>query len=148
MPRPQNPNLNFNSLFVLVFKLKRILESQIESEIQFKGIKSFKSTFLPVFLFLFKEGSTSVLIADALGVSKQAASKLIHEMMAEGLIKTQINKLDRRSSIILLSAKGKRMAIEVRKTLHRLTENYKSLMGKEEFQLMVNYLDNLLGLHE
>lgn len=148
MPRPQNPNLNFNSLFVLVFKLKRILESQIESEIHFKGIKSFKSNYLPVFLLLFKEGSTTVLIAEAIGISKQAASKLIHEMMDDGLIKTQINKLDRRSSIVLLSAKGKRMAIEVRKTLHRLTENYKSLMGKEEYEVMVDSLNNLLGLHE
>jgi DNA-binding MarR family transcriptional regulator len=75
MARPQNPNLNFNSLFVNTNKLKRILDSYIESELHFKGIKTFKSAYLPIFLFLFQEGNTTVQIASAMGISKQAASK-------------------------------------------------------------------------
>ncbi|MDP2174482.1 MAG: helix-turn-helix domain-containing protein [Bacteroidota bacterium] len=148
MARPQNPNLNFNSLFVNTNKLKRILESYIESEMHFKGIKTFKSSYLPVFLFLFQEGNTTVQIASAMGISKQAASKMLKEMMSEGLVKTQINKSDRRSTIVLLSAKGKRMAIETRKTIHRLTENYKSLMGKNKYEQLVESMEALLGLHE
>jgi hypothetical protein len=31
MPRPQNPNLNFHNLIVLVSKLRRKLDAQIEA---------------------------------------------------------------------------------------------------------------------
>jgi DNA-binding MarR family transcriptional regulator len=148
MARPQNPNLNFNSLFVNTNKPKRILESYIESEMHFKGIKAFKSSYLPIYLLLFHEGQTTVQIAYELGVTKQAASKMLKDMMSEGLVKTQINKADRRSAIVLLSAKGKRMAIETRKTVHRLTENYKSLMGKNKYEQLVESMEILLGLHE
>lgn len=148
MPLTQNPNLNFNSLFVLSSKLKRLLDNYIESEIEFKGIKNFKASYLPVFLLLYNSSNTNSQIAQLLGVSKQASSKMLKEMMALGLIKTQKNKSDNRSSIVLLSAKGSRMALEVRKTIHRLTENYKSLMGKPQFETLVEGLENIIGLHE
>jgi DNA-binding MarR family transcriptional regulator len=148
MSRPQNPNLNFNNLIVLVSKLRRKLDSQIEAEVYYRGLKNFKSSYLPIFLILYKNGDTTVNIAEACGVTKQATSKLILEMTALGYLKTQVNKEDRRSTMVLLSAKGKRMATEVRKCLHKLTENYKSLMGKNKYDGMMELLDILLVLHE
>jgi DNA-binding MarR family transcriptional regulator len=148
MSRPQNPNLNFNNLIVLVSKLRRKLDSQIEAEVYYRGLKNFKSSYLPIFLLLYKNGDTTVNIAEACGVTKQASSKLILEMSALGFLKTQVNKEDRRSTVVLLSAKGKRMATEVRKCLHKLSENYKSLMGKQKYDNMVELLDILLVLHE
>lgn len=148
MARPQNPNLNFHNLIVLVSKLRRKLEAQIEAEVHYRGYKHFKSSYLPVFLLLFKEGSTTVRIAEACGVSKQASSKLLIEMSRLGYLKSQVNKEDRRSEIILLSAKGKRMATEVRKCLHRLSENYKTLMGRDEYGQLVDLLEVMLVLHE
>jgi DNA-binding MarR family transcriptional regulator len=148
MARAQNTNLNFNNLIVLVSKLRRQLDAQIEAEVHYRGYKSFKSSHLPIYLLLFKEGSTTVQIAEACGVSKQASSKLLKEMSELGLVKTQINKSDRRSSIVLLSAKGKRTATEVRKCLNNLTENYKTLMGKSKFEHLVELLDVLWILHE
>jgi DNA-binding MarR family transcriptional regulator len=148
MSRPQNPNLNFDNLLVLVPKLRRKLDSQIEAEVFYRGLKNFKSSYLPIFLLLYKHGDTTVNIAEACGVTKQASSKLIHEMTTLGYLKTQINKEDRRSTLVLLSAKGKRMATEVRKCLNKLTENYKSLMGKNKYDNMVELLDILLVLHE
>jgi DNA-binding MarR family transcriptional regulator len=148
MARPQNPNLNFHNLIVLVSKLRRKLDAQIEAEVHYRGFGLFKSSFLPIFLLLYKDGNTTVNIAEKCGVSKQATSKLVLEMIELGLLKTQINKEDRRSSIVLLSAKGKRMATEVRKCLHRLSENYKSLMGKDEYDGMMGHLEVLWILHE
>ncbi len=148
MSRPQNPNLNFNNLLVLVSKLRRKLDSQIEAEVYYRGLKNFKSSYLPIFLLLYKDGDTTVNIAEACGVTKQASSKLILEMTALGFLKTHVNKEDRRSTVVLLSAKGKRMATEVRKCLSKLTENYKSLMGKNKYDSMVELLDILLVLHE
>jgi DNA-binding MarR family transcriptional regulator len=142
MARPQNPNLNFHNLIVLVSKLRRKLDAQIEAEVHFRGYEVFKSSYLPIFLLLYKEGNTTVMIAE------KATSKLVLEMIELGLLKTQINKEDRRSSIVLLSAKGKRMATEVRKCLHRLSENYKSLMGKDEYDGMMGHLEVLWILHE
>ena len=148
MPRPQNPNLNFHNLIVLVSKLRRKLDAQIEAELHYRGNAAFKSSYLPIFLLLYKEGSTTVQIAEHCGVTKQASSKLILEMSELGFLKSQINKEDRRSTIILLSAKGKRLATEVRKCLSKLTENYKSLMGKNKYEQMVELLEVLWILHE
>lgn len=148
MARPQNSNLNFHNLIILVSKLRRKLDAQIEAEVHYRGYKNFKSSYLPVFLLLFKEGNTTVKIAESCGVSKQAISKLLLEMSELGLVKTQVNKQDRRSTIVLLSAKGLRMATEVRKCLVKLTDNYKSLMGKGKYDTMVELLDVLWVLHE
>lgn len=148
MARPQNPNLNFHNLIVLVSKLRRKLDAQIEAEVHYRGYKNFKSSYLPIFLLLYKEGSTTVKIAEECGVTKQAISKLLMEMGELGLIKTQMNKEDRRSTIVLLSANGNRMATEVRKCLVRLTENYKSLMGKGKYDNLVENLEVLWILHE
>lgn len=148
MGRPQNPNLNFHNLIVLVSKLRRQLDAQIEAEVHYRGHTQFKSSYLPVFLLLFKEGNTTVGLAEACGYSKQAASKLLKEMTEIGWIKTQVNKGDRRSSIVLLSAKGRRMAIEVRRCLNKLTDNYKSLMGKTKYENLVELLEVMWILHE
>lgn len=148
MSRPQNPNLNFHNLIVLVSKLRRKLDAQIEAEVQYRGHTWFKSSYLPIFLLLYKEGNTTVKIAELCGVTKQASSKILLEMSALGLLKTHVNKEDRRSSIVLLSAKGKRMATEVRKCLHKLTENYKSLMGKTKYDNLLEHLEVLWILHE
>lgn len=148
MARPQNPNLNFNNLIVLVTKLRRKLDAQIEAEVHYRGYHQFKSSYLPVFLLLFKEPGTTVGIAEACGVTKQASSKLLREMTGFGLLKSHVNREDRRSEIIQLSAKGRRMATEVRKCLNRLTENYKTLMGKQEYDQMLELLGVLWILHE
>jgi len=148
MSRPQNPNLNFHNLIILVSKLRRKLDAQIEAEVHYRGYTSFKSSYLPVFLILYKAGNTTVGIAEMCGVTKQASSKLLLEMTRLGLLKTQVNKEDRRSGIVLLSAKGKRMATEVRKCLHKLTENYKSLMGRSKYEHMNELLEVLWILHE
>ena len=148
MSRPENPNLKVDNLIVLVSKLRRKLEAQIEAEVHYRGIKDFKSSYLPILLLLFKEGSTTVDIAEACGVTKQAISKLVLEMTGLGYLKSQTNKQDKRSSLVMLSAKGKRMATEVRKCLHKLTENYKDLMGKGKYDNMLELLEILLALHE
>ncbi|MEN9739330.1 MAG: hypothetical protein RLZZ318_1366 [Bacteroidota bacterium] len=148
MSRAQNPNLVFHNLIVLVSKLRRKLDAQIEAELHYRGYEQFKSSYLPIFLLLHNQGQTTVQIAEACGVTKQASSKLVLEMHALGWLKTQINKADRRSSIILLSAKGKRMSLDVRKCLSKLTDNYKSLMGKTKYEQLVELLDIMWVLHE
>ena len=45
MPRPQNPNLNFHNLIVLVSKLRRKLDAQIEAELHYRGNTAFKSSY-------------------------------------------------------------------------------------------------------
>lgn len=148
MSRVQNPNLVFHNLIVLVSKLRRKLDAQIEAELHYRGYVQFKSSYLPIFLLLHHQGQTTVQIAEACGVTKQASSKLILEMTDLGWLKTQVNKADRRSSIVLLSAKGKRMSLDVRKCLSKLTDNYKSLMGRTKYDQLVELLDVMWVLHE
>ena len=78
----------------------------------------------------------------------QLQGPLKRDRATKAKLKTQINKADRRSSIILLSAKGKRMSLDVRKCLSKLTDNYKSLMGKTKYEQLVELLDIMWVLHE
>lgn len=148
MAKQKNQNLNFHNLLTLVTKLRRKLDSQIEAEVHYSGFKQFKSSYLPIFLLLYKDGSTTVKIAEECGVTKQAISKLLLEMSELGLLKTKINKDDRRSSIVMLTAKGLKMATTVRNCLDNLTDNYKSLMGKTKYDNLVEHLEVLWILHE
>ncbi len=143
-----NTQLEFENIFVIITKLKRKLDAQIEAELHWRGYKNFKSSYLPIFILLYKYPSTVVQIAEAYGITKQGISKLSKEMMAEGFIKTLVNKEDRRSTHLLLTAKGKRLATEARKCIKKLNENYKSLLGFNKFDNMNDMLVSLLALHE
>ena len=143
-----NTQIEFENIFVTITKLKRKLDAQIEAELHWRGYKNFKSSYLPIFILLYKYPSTVVQIAEAYGITKQGISKLSKEMMAEGFIKTLVNKEDRRSTHLLLTAKGKRLATEARKCIKKLNENYKYLLGFNKFDNMNDMLVSLLALHE
>ncbi len=143
-----NTQIEFENIFVTITKLKRKLDAQIEAELHWRGYKNFKFSYLPIFILLYKYPSTVVQIAEAYGITKQGISKLSKEMMAEGFIKTLVNKEDRRSTHLLLTAKGKRLATEARKCIKKLNENYKSLLGFNKFDNMNDMLVSLLALHE
>lgn len=148
MARSVNTEAEFENIFITTSKLKKKLESQIEAEVRWRGYADFKSSFLPILILLYKGGKTSISISESVGVTKQAVSKVVAEMTEMGYLKSQINKTDRRSNIILLSAKGKRMAIETRKCYNKLIENYKNLLGRNKYDQMMDALDSLLVFHD
>ncbi len=137
-----------SNVFVISNKLKRKLDAQLEAEMHWQGYKAFKISYLPVFLILYNTPNTAINIAQYCGISKQATSKLIKEMMLNGFIKTQLNKQDARSTLLLLTAHGKRTATSLRKCLKNLAENYKSLIGINKFENMCDNMETLLILHE
>lgn len=143
-----NSKVELDNVFVTTTKLRRKLEAQIEAELYYLGHKTFKSSYLPIMIMLYKEGMTVVNIAYEYGVTKQAISKLTAEMMRENLLKTLVNKEDRRSVTIVLTAKGKRMAVDVRKCVNKLNENYRTLMGKNKFDQLLESMVTLLALHD
>ncbi len=143
-----NSKVELDNVFVTTTKLRRKLEAQIEAELYYLGHKSFKSSYLPIMIMLYKDGMTVVNIAFEYGVTKQAISKLTAEMMRENLLKTLVNKEDRRSVTIVLTAKGKRMAVDVRKCVNKLNENYRTLIGKNKFDQMLDTMITLLALHD
>ena len=97
---------------------------------------------------LYKEGRSVVNIAYDYGISKQAISKLTSEMMNESLLKTLVNKDDRRSMTLVLTAAGKRMATDARKCVSKLNDNYKTLIGKNKYEQMMDSLLSLLAFHD
>lgn len=143
-----NSKVELDNVFVTTSKLRRKLEAQIEAELHYLGYKNFKSSYLPIMIMLYKEGMSVVNIAYQYGVTKQAVSKLTNEMMKENLLKTLVNKNDRRSQTIVLTAKGRRMAVDTRKCVNKLNENYRTLMGKNKFDQMLETLITLLALHD
>ncbi|MES2616424.1 MAG: MarR family winged helix-turn-helix transcriptional regulator [Bacteroidota bacterium] len=143
-----NAKLELDNIFIVTTKLRRKLDAQIEAELHYMGYKNFKSSYLPILIMLYKEGNSVVNIAYEYGISKQAISKLTAEMMGESLLKTLVNKEDRRSVTIVLSAKGKRMAAEARKCVSKLIENYKTLIGKHKYEIMQDSLLSLFAFHD
>jgi DNA-binding MarR family transcriptional regulator len=143
-----NSKVELDNVFITTTKLRRKLEAQIEAELHYRGYRNFKSSYLPIMIMLYKDGMSVVNIAYDYGVTKQAISKLTNEMMKENLLKTLVNKEDRRSVTIVLTAKGKRMAVEVRKCVNKLNENYRTLLGKNKFEQMLEMMITLLALHD
>ena len=148
IPMAINSKVELDNVFVTVTKLRRKLDAQIEAELHYIGYKNFKSSYLPVLIMLYKEGRSVVNIAYDYGISKQAISKLTAEMMNESLLKTLVNKDDRRSMTIVLTAAGKRMATDARKCVSKLNDNYKTLIGKNKYEQMMDSLLSLLAFHD
>lgn len=70
------------------------------------GLRGLRPTYDFVLRAVAAESPTINRLAELLAVSKQAASKLVHEMHRAGLLKRQADQSDRRQTRLQLSRKG------------------------------------------
>jgi DNA-binding MarR family transcriptional regulator len=132
----------------LVSRLKKQLDYKIDSIIREKGHADFKLGFMPFLMNIDREGITNNDLSKRFAVTKQATSKIISELADRKYVTTQPHGADGRSSIVHLTDKGKRLVVESKHCMERLTDEYKALIGKKEYEHLIDMLEKIANYND
>jgi DNA-binding MarR family transcriptional regulator len=113
-----------------------------------KHLGDFKVSYMPFIANVDPNGSTNNSIANAAKLTKQGMSRTIAELEGHGLIKTEKNLKDKRSTNIKLSKKGEKFMNSAFGEVQQLTETYKKLVGEKNYTIAIDVIAKIVAYHE
>jgi DNA-binding MarR family transcriptional regulator len=84
-------------------------------------------------------------LASRMGVSKQAISKLVEQLVAAGLVAREPNRTDRRRTDLQLTEEGRRAAAVIRGAELAVEASLSEELGSAQFTAFVTLLERLAG---
>jgi DNA-binding MarR family transcriptional regulator len=123
--------------------LRKQFEQWATARLIERGYKGFKMTYMPVIMNIDFEGTNNNELARRAQVTKQAMSKVVKELQQLGYITSKTDPEDKRSTIFMLTSKGKGFIQGARNNVAELMEEYRGVLGKKNFD---ETLHNLLTL--
>lgn len=127
----------------VIAHLRKQFEQWATGRLAQKGYKGFKMVYMPVIMNIDLEGTNNNDLAKRAQVTKQAMSKVVKELQQMGYITSKTDPNDKRSTIFMLTAKGKNFIQGARDSVAELMEEYRGVLGKKNFD---ETLHNLLAL--
>lgn len=131
-----------------ITKLKLHFENWAVKRLSEEGHGYFKMSQVPFLMNISLDGSTNQEIARKARLTKQAMSKVAKTLEEHGLIYTEKNDQDGRSALIFLTEKGKRFVIQTKKCVEELSQEYIELIGKRNYEIMIDGMFKIIHYHE
>lgn len=128
--------------------LKRQFEAWATTELEGHGYADFKMGYMPLLMNIHPEGITNNELAKKAKVTKQAMSKVVKELVEAGYIVTETHGRDKRSSIISLTVKGKKLVLSARQKVFELEAEYETVIGKKKFAELKEMLTRIMDYHD
>lgn len=132
----------------LISRLKKEFDARVAAELAHEGYGDFKMGYMQLLMNIRPEGVTNNELARCAKVTKQAMSKLVKELVEDGFIRTETHGQDRRSSVIYLTTRGKKLVITARSKVQELEKEYHKLLGRQRFEDLRTMLATILAYHE
>ncbi len=136
------------SIGKLISHLKRHFDAWALAEFAENGYEDFKMGYMPLIMNIHPEGITNNELAKKARVTKQAMSKVVKELAEADYITTEAHEQDKRSSIIFLTPKGKKLVLAARERVLDLEKEYEKVLGKKELLLFKEMLQKLITYHD
>jgi DNA-binding MarR family transcriptional regulator len=128
----------------IVTFMKRQFDQWATEKLTENGYSAFKMAYMPVLMNIKADGTNNNELAKVARVTKQAMSKVSRELIESGYIKTKTDPSDKRSTIFMLTEKGKKLVIEARLCVKDLMDEYRTVIGAEEYDRTVQTLLRIL----
>lgn len=139
---------NPRSMGRLLSLWKRYFDDWANTRLEERGHGYFKMGYMPFIMNISADGSTNNEIAIKARVTKQAMSKVVKQLVAHGLIRSEKHGEDGRASLIFLTDEGKKFVIEAKKCVLELATEYHSVVGEEQYENMIDTLFKIVEYHE
>ena len=97
--------------------------------------------------FIDLQGTRSVDLARRMGISKQAVTKLVKELIDAGLIERAEDGEDGRAFLVVFTGRGLDYLMVMHKAIRKIEKEYEVLVGPEEMQAVRRVL-NLIAYGE
>jgi DNA-binding MarR family transcriptional regulator len=132
-------------LFAIAF---RTLIDGLHSRLAARGWHDVKPTYGFVLLAARESGIQSSEVAALLGISKQAASKIVDAMVDADYVARNPHPDDQRAKIITLTARGARLLDDVKEIYAELESEWANILGGNQIENMrANLVTVLLETH-
>jgi len=128
----------------MLLKLERKFTRLVLDKLAQDGLDDITLRHFVVIPFIDEKGIRAVEIARQVGISKQAVSKLVDELLQKGYVSLKADPADGRASLVYMSPKGNdflRRAIEYTK---QVETSWQAVVGKQEFKVMKQAMSTLL----
>ena len=117
---------------ILVVAATRAVADRLQAAMTAAGHAQMRPPFGFVIRALAEAGLTLTELAERLGVTKQAAIKVVDEMEAQGFVERRPAPSDRRSKIIGLTERGRDVRRTALATSHRMEDELRAVLGDAE----------------
>ncbi|RYU93157.1 MarR family winged helix-turn-helix transcriptional regulator [Emticicia agri] len=123
--------------------------SEIASEyLQGIGYKNFRIGHAVALLHIDLEGTNINNLSNKVCVTKQAMSKLIKELQAEGYVTVEKDQTDARALIVRHSEKGIKALIDWKRAMEYVNEKFKEILGADKLEMLRGILYELVDHYE
>jgi len=120
-------------LYRSVARMLREYNRRLVVALHERGFTDFTPAFPQIMSNLDTEGSRIGAIAQRAGITRQAAGQLVAEIEACGYIERRAEPDDARATLVVFTARGRRMLAAVFEILTALDEEFVGLVGKRGY---------------
>jgi len=132
----------------LVYLLKRFMDEWNEKNLCRLHYPGFNHAHLPVFMSIGTSGISNNELADKLNVTKQATSKIVKELEAINMVRSEKSQTDARSAMLLLTNEGEKYYQYLSTKINQLEEQHKKLVGTKNYEIAIDVMLKLIHFHE
>jgi DNA-binding MarR family transcriptional regulator len=126
----------------------RVVGDRLGEAVAAAGVPDMRPPYGFVIRALAGGGRTLTEVAELLGVSKQAAIKVVDEMERRGYLVRAPDPSDRRAKRLVLTGKGERVRAAALQASHGLEAELRADLGEAEVDAMRRVLLRFLERHE
>ena len=140
-------NFPVDDLAILVVGAARVVADRLGGAVARAGIHDMRPPFGFVIRALSERERTLTELAELLGVSKQAAIKVVDEMEARGFLTRSADPDDRRVKVLRLTPKGEKVRSAALVSSHQMERELRADVGDATADEFRRALQALLGAH-
>jgi DNA-binding MarR family transcriptional regulator len=132
----------------IVSYLKKQMDQWSIQKLSENGYKDFKTAYMPVIMNIAPEGTNNNDLAAHARVTKQAMSKVVKELQSKGYVSAKVDPNDKRSTIFILTGRGKDFVKCARASVSGLMDDYRKEFGKKNFEELLDQLVKVIEYNE
>jgi DNA-binding MarR family transcriptional regulator len=137
-----------SDLAILVVGAARVVADRLGEAVERAGVDDMRAAFGYVIRALADGDRTLTELAGLLGVSKQAAIKVVDEMETRGFLTRESHPADRRVKLLRLTAKGRKVRRAALAASHKMERELRAEIGDAAVDDMRGALEQLLAGHD
>lgn len=132
----------------LIKRLRKQFDDFVEEQLFKEGYTDMKLGYLPLLMNIDPDGITNNELSRRACITKQGMSKIVNDLIELKYIVSEGDDKDKRSSIIRLTDKGKRFIVNSRIRIGILTDEYRDLLGKKNYEHLIDMMMKIMEYNE
>jgi DNA-binding MarR family transcriptional regulator len=133
------------SIGLLLRLLYQLYSLEIQGALREAGFDDINPAAANVFTFLTSEGATVSELANLSHVRKQTMAQTVEQLEKSRYVVRRPNPLDRRSQLVFLTARGKRIPPVTHKAAAAVERRWARLNGRDQLEILRTSMTDLLA---